>query len=132
MGDGTEQIRFRPTTKKELLDRYVKQFLVSIDQVEIEESLFCTRSQASSTPGMRITCAFPCLVCRRLNGEVVCVGCGIVVVLRIKVLVLSIDKRVAPQHPYPTEFDYLVSVCFNLQMQRPARLMAIGGSSPAC
>jgi acetyl esterase/lipase len=64
-----------------------------------------------------------------LNGGVACVGEALVIALGTKMRALSINYRMAPQHPYPAAVDDVVTVYRHLLTQRPARSMAMGGSS---
>jgi acetyl esterase/lipase len=64
-----------------------------------------------------------------LNGGVACVAEALVIALGIKIPALSIDYRMAPRHPYPAAVDDVVTVYRHLLTQRPARSMAMGGSS---
>ena len=64
-----------------------------------------------------------------LNGGVACVGEALVIALSTKMRALSVNYRMAPRHPYPAAVDDVVTVYQNLLTQRPARSMAMGGSS---
>ena len=64
-----------------------------------------------------------------LGGGVACVAEALVIALGTKMRALSIDYHMAPRHPYPAAVDDVVTVYRHLLMQRPARSMAMGGSS---
>jgi monoterpene epsilon-lactone hydrolase len=64
-----------------------------------------------------------------LNGGEVCTLEAIVIAHLAKVRVLSIDYRMPPLHPAPTARNDVLSVYRHLLKTRPARSVAIGGSS---
>ncbi|MCH7576648.1 MAG: alpha/beta hydrolase fold domain-containing protein [Chloroflexi bacterium] len=64
-----------------------------------------------------------------LNGGEAGLLEAIVIALRAKMRVLSIDYRMPPQHPFPAGLDDVVTVYQHLLGNRPAKSMALGGSS---
>jgi acetyl esterase/lipase len=64
-----------------------------------------------------------------LNGGLACVAEALAIALSTKMRAVSIDYRMPPGHPYPAAVDDAVSVYQQLLTQRPARSMAMGGSS---
>ena len=64
-----------------------------------------------------------------LNGGESCVAEAIAIALGAKMQALSIDYRMPPRHPFPAAVDDVVTVYKHLLTQRPARSMAMGGSS---
>lgn len=64
-----------------------------------------------------------------LNGGEAGVLEAIVIALRAKMRVLSIDYRMPPQHPFPAGLDDVVTVYQHLLGNRPAKSMALGGVS---
>jgi acetyl esterase/lipase len=64
-----------------------------------------------------------------LNGGLACVAEALAIALGTKMRAVSIDYRMPPGHPYPAAVDDAVSVYQQLLTQRPARSMAMGGSS---
>ena len=64
-----------------------------------------------------------------LNGGAACVAEALVIALGIKMRALSIDYRMPPRRPYPAAVDDVVTVYRHLLTERPARSIAMGGSS---
>ena len=64
-----------------------------------------------------------------LNGGVASAAEGLAIALGTKMRALSIDYRMAPRYPHPAAVDDVVTVYRHLLTQRPARSMAMGGSS---
>jgi monoterpene epsilon-lactone hydrolase len=64
-----------------------------------------------------------------LNGGEAGLAEPIVIAHRAKMRVLSIDYRMPPKYPTPAGRDDVVTVYQHLLKQRPARLMAMGGTS---
>jgi acetyl esterase/lipase len=64
-----------------------------------------------------------------LNPGLACVAEALAIALGTKMRAVSIDYRMPPRHPYPAAVDDAVSVYQQLLTQRPARSMAMGGSS---
>ena len=64
-----------------------------------------------------------------LNGGEAGLLEAIVIALRAKMRVLSIDYRMPPQHPFPAGLDDVVTVYQHLLGNQPAKSMALGGPS---
>ena len=64
-----------------------------------------------------------------LNGGEAGVLEAVVIALRAKMRVLSIDYRMPPPHPFPAGLDDVVTLYRHLLGNRPAKSMALGGSS---
>ena len=64
-----------------------------------------------------------------LNGGEAGLAEAIVIAVRAKMRVLSIDYRMPPQHPFPAGLDDVVTVYQHLLRNRSAKSMALGGSS---
>lgn len=64
-----------------------------------------------------------------LNGGEAGLLEAIVIALRTKMPVLSIDYRMPPEHPFPAGLDDVLTVYQNLLGNRPANSMALGGVS---
>ncbi len=64
-----------------------------------------------------------------LNGGVACVAEALVIALGTMMQSLASDCIMAPRHPYSAAVDDVVTVYRHLLTQRPARSMAMGGSS---
>jgi len=54
---------------------------------------------------------------------------AILIANRAKILVMSIDYRMPPEHPFPAAVDDVVAVWKSLLRDRPAKSMALGGTS---
>ena len=54
---------------------------------------------------------------------------AILIASRAKILVLSIDYRMPPKHPFPAAVNDVVKVYKHLLKKRPAKSMAMGGTS---
>ena len=63
------------------------------------------------------------------NGGLASVAEAILIARRAKIPVLSIDYRMPPAHPFPAAVDDVVAVWKHLLADRPARAMALGGTS---
>ncbi len=71
-----------------------------------------------------------------VHGGAYVVGAGragladaIVIAHRAKIPVVSIDYRMPPEHPFPAAVDDVVAVWKSLLRDRPAKSMALGGTS---
>ena len=64
-----------------------------------------------------------------LNAGLAGVAEAILIAHRAKIPVLSIDYRMPPEHPFPAAVDDVVAVWKSLLGDRPAKSMALGGTS---
>jgi acetyl esterase/lipase len=64
-----------------------------------------------------------------LNGGPAGLSEAIVIANRAKISVMSIDYRMPPEHPFPAAIDDVVAVWKSLLGDRPAKSMALGGTS---
>jgi acetyl esterase/lipase len=64
-----------------------------------------------------------------LNGGSAGLPEAILIANRAKIPVMSIDYRMPPEHPFPAAVDDVVAVWKSLLRDRPAKSMALGGTS---
>lgn len=63
------------------------------------------------------------------GGGEASVGEAAIIASRVGIPVLSVDYRMPPDHPFPAAVEDVVAVYRHLLAQRPARSIAIGGTS---